>query len=139
MSCSVWPWYICTVYSTNTDCIRKAMMGWQCKSLWGGGNFNGKRVVGEGGVSSYCVILLYSVVLKLYCLTGYCKRFYRIPFFSIFLLFYLFCTYWDWQGQKCKLKCPKIYEINSELYYNCNFCLTHSCDRNTLLYLQVSI
>ena len=129
MSCSAWPWYICKVYTTNRDCIRKTMMEWQWKPLWGGGNFNGK---GVGGVP-----LCNTVVLKLYCLTGYCKRVYRIPFFSIFLLFCLFCIYSVWQGQKDKLKCPKIYEINSELYYNCNFCLTHSWNRNTLLYLQL--
>ena len=115
MSCSAWPWYICKVYSRNGDCIRKTMLGWQCKPQWGGGSFNG-----EGGGMQ----LFNTVVLKLYCLTGYwCKRFYRIPIFPIFLLFYLFCIYWDWQGQKCKLKCPKVYEINSELYCNCNFCL----------------
>ena len=57
-------------------------------------------------------------------LTGYCKRFYRIHLFPIFLLFDLFCIYyWDWQDQKCKLKCLKVYEINSELYCNCNCCL----------------
>ena len=33
------------------------------------------------------------------------------------------CIGWDWQGQKCKLKCPKVYEINSELYCNCNLFL----------------
>ena len=89
---------------------------------WWGGNASYKRegaiLMGNRGVS-----LCNTVVLKLYCLTGYCRKFYRIPLFPIFLLFYLFCICWDWQGQKCKLKCPKIYEINSELYCNCNFCL----------------
>ena len=88
------------------------MAVWQSKPLVGGGNFNG-----EGWR-----VPLY-VVLKLYCLTRYCKRFYRIFLFSIFMLFYLLCIYWDWQGQNCKLKCPKIYENYSELYFSCNFCL----------------
>ena len=61
--------------------------------------------------------------------TGYCKKCYRIALFPIFLLFCLFCIYWDLQDQKCKLKCPKIYEINSELTEN-SAC-THSCDTNT--------
>ena len=54
---------------------------------------------------------------------GYCKRFYRMHFPPIFPLFYLFCICWDWQGQKCKLKCLKVFEINSEIYCNCNFYL----------------
>ena len=56
-------------------------------------------------------------------LTEYSKRFYRLPIFPIFLLFHLFCIYWDWQGQKFQLRCPTIHEINFELYCNCNFCL----------------
>ena len=56
-------------------------------------------------------------------LTGYYKRFYRIPLFTILLLFYLFYIYWDWQSQKCDLKCPKVFEINTELCVYCNFCL----------------
>ena len=48
-------------------------------------------------------------------------QFYRIYLFPIFLLFDLFYIYYrDWQGHKCKLKCLKVYEINSELYCNCN-------------------
>ena len=85
---------------------------------------------GEGGVP-----LCNTVVLKLYCLTGYCKRFYRIPLFTMFILFYLFCIYWDWQEQKCKLKWRKVYEINSELYCKCNFCL-YSFLRYKHLYLK---
>ena len=45
-------------------------------------------------------------------ITGYCKRFYRIPLFPIFLLFHLFCIYWNWQGKKCKLEYANVYEIN---------------------------
>ena len=81
------------------------------------------------------VLLCITVVLKLYCLTWYCKRFYRIPLFTIFILFYLFCIYWDWQEQKCKLKFRKVYEINFELYCNCNFCL-YSFLRYKQLYLR---
>ena len=48
--------------------------------------------------------------------TGYCKLFYRIlPPFPILMLFYPFCIYWDWQGQKSHLKCLKVYDINTEL------------------------
>ena len=44
------------------------------------------------------------------------KTFYRIlRLFPILLLFYLFCIYWEWKSQKCNLKCPKFYEINTEL------------------------
>ena len=63
---------------------------------------------GEKGV----VFSLYMILLCWNFVTRYCKRFYRIPPFPIFLLFHLFCIYWDWQGQKCKLECPKVYEIN---------------------------
>ena len=87
------------VYSTNRDCIRTTMVGWQCKPQGGGDNFNGEK-----GIP-----LCNTVLLNLYCLTGYCKRCYRITLFLIFLLFYLFCISWQNQGQKCKLKCPKIY------------------------------
>ena len=66
-------------------------------------SFNGERGV---GFSLYMILLCWNFV------TRYCKRFYRIPHFPIFLLFHLFCIYWDWQGQKCKLECPKVYEIN---------------------------
>ena len=34
-------------------------------------------------------LLCNTVVLKLYCLTGYCKIFFRIPLFPIFLVLYL--------------------------------------------------
>ena len=33
-------------------------------------------------------------------LTGYCKKFYRILLFHIFLQFHLFCIYSGWQGHK---------------------------------------
>ena len=64
--------------------------------------------------------------------------------FPIFLLFYLFCIYWDWQGQKCKLKAPKIYEISSELTvisacthpYNTNT-FTRNLIRINLLQLKI--
>ena len=71
--------------------------------------------------SHYLIMLHWNFIVSL---TGYCKRFYRIHLFPIFLLFDLFCIYyWDWQGQKCKLTCSKDFEINSELYRNCNCCL----------------
>ena len=124
-SCSAWSWYICKVNSANKDCIRKTIVGWQWKPQGGGG-----ILVGKGEVP-----LCNTVVLKLYCLTGYCKRFYGIPLFTVFMLFYLFCIYWDWQGQKCKLKCRKVYEINSELYCSYNFCL-YSFLRYKHVYLQ---
>ena len=51
-------------------------------------------------------------------LTGYCKFFYRIPLlFSILLLFYLFCIYQNWQGQKFHWKCPKVYDMTLTLSY----------------------
>ena len=71
--------------------------------------------------SHYLIMLHWNFIVNL---TGYCKRFYRIHLFPIFLLFDLFFIYyWDWQGQKCKLTCSKDFENNSELYRNCNCCL----------------
>ena len=59
--------------------------------------------------------------------TQYCKNIYRIPLFSVLVLVYLLCICWDWQDQRCNLKCPKGYEINTELKYMCcNFCLGSS-------------
>ena len=41
--------------------------------------------------------------------TRYWKRFHREPLFTILLLFYLLCIYWNWQqGQLCNLKYPKV-------------------------------
>ena len=79
----------------------KSTGGWQCKPQEGGAISMGKGV----GFSLYVILLYWNFV------TGYCKRFYRIPPFPKFLLFHLFCIYWDWQGQKGKLECPKVYEI----------------------------
>ena len=101
----------------------------------GGGNFNGK------GGSHYLILLYWNFIV---CLTGYCKRFYRIPLFPIFLLSYLFCIYWVWQGQKCKLKCPKIYEVISELtvisawtHSRDTSAFTHNLTRIDLLQLKI--
>ena len=99
------PWgLLCGTSGNRKLCMVPChIWGWQCKPQEGGCNFNG-----EGGVgfSLYVILLCWNFV------TGYCKRFYRIPPFPVFLLFHLLCIYWDWQGQKCKLECPKIYEIN---------------------------
>ena len=58
------------------------------------------------GISLYVILLCWDFV------TEYCKRFYRISPFPKLLLFHLFCIYWDWQGQKCKLEFSNVYEIN---------------------------
>ena len=73
-----------------------------------------------GGVLTICN----TAVFKL-CYWIYCKRSYRIPPFPKFLLFHLFCIYWDWKGQECKLECPKVNEINYivAVIYAC----THPC------------
>ena len=42
-------------------------------------------------------------------LTGYCKRFYRIPLFPIFLQFHLFCIYSGWQGHKGNIYGIKVF------------------------------
>ena len=75
-----------------------------------------------------------NAALKLYLsLTGYCKRFYRMNLFSIFLLFPLFCIYyWDWQGQKCKLKYPKILRLTLNYIVTVIAALTLSYDPNTI-------
>ena len=97
-------------------------MGWQCKPQ-GGTIFMGKRD------SHYVILLYWNFILSL---IGYCKLFYRIlPLFPILLLFYLFCICWDWQGQKCHLKCPKGYETNTELWYMVISACIHPCDTNT--------
>ena len=67
--------------------------------------------MGKGGFH-YVILLYWNFIASL---TGYCKLFYRIPLFTILLLFYLFDIYWDWQIQNCNLKCPKVYEGNTEL------------------------
>ena len=85
---------------------------------------------GRGRDSHYIIVLHWNFIVSL---TGYCKRFHRIYLFPIILLFSLFCIYyWEWQGQKCKLMCPKVYEINSELYWNCNCCLDPFLCTNTV-------
>ena len=75
-----------------------------------------------------------NAALKLYLsLTGYCKRFYRMHLFSIFLLFHLFCIYyWDWQGQKCKLKYSKILRLTLNYIVTVIAGLTLSYDPNTI-------
>ena len=116
-----------------------AKLTWQLRIAlekhWRSGNAShkggGEILRGKGGSVPLCN----TVILKRYCLTGYCKGFYRMPFFTMFMLFYLFCNYWDWQGQKCKLKYRKVYEINSELYCSYNFCL-YSFLRYKHVYLQ---
>ena len=105
-------------------------MGFEGAKRWGnalkssfGVAMQAIRFKGGGGLP-----LCNTAVLKLFCrLTGYCKRFYRIPLFPIFQLFYLFGIYCDWQGQECKLKCPKIYKLT----LNYIAIVTHSCDTNT--------
>ena len=100
-------------------------MGWQCNPQ------EGASFIGKGG--SHYVMLLYLNFIA--SLTGYCKRFYRIPVFTILLLFGLFCIFWDWQGQKFNLKRLKVYETYSEYIetLNCRVCTvisacTHPCD-----------
>ena len=116
---------ICNINSTNKDCIRKTIVGWWYKPQGEGDNFNEE---GKGLPLCNCV------VLKLYCFSVYCKRFYRITLFPIFLLWYLFCIYWDWQRQKGNLKYTKVYEITSELHCYWNLCFSHFCNTNTFTY-----
>ena len=59
---------------------------------WRGGNASHKGEV-EILMGKVDAPLCNTIILKLYCLPGYCKRFYRIPLFTIFMLFYLFCIY----------------------------------------------
>ena len=95
----------------------------QRKNVWGtfkvinwDGNVSHKHGLfyREGGFSLCNTAVLPNVIV---ILTGYCKRLYRIPIFTILLLFYLFCIYWDWWCKKCNLKCPNVYEINNELLF----------------------
>ena len=73
-------------------------------------NFYGRKGL------SLCNITALKLIVSL---TGYCKLFYRTELlFSILMLFYLFCIYWDWQGQQCHLKCPKVYDMRLTLSYN---------------------
>ena len=93
------------------------MAGWQCKPQRGDGNFTGEEGEEVG------LPLCNTAVLKLYCLIRCCKRFYRVPLFLYFCCFNYFVSIQiDNKGEKCKLKCPKVHEINSELYCNCTFC-----------------
>ena len=94
------------------------MAGWQCKPQGGDGNFTGEEGEEVG------LPLCNTAVLKLYCLIRYCKRFYRVPLSLYFCCFNYFVSIQIGnKGEKCKLKCPKVHEINSELYCNCTFCL----------------
>ena len=58
---------------------------------WGGNAIHkrGPLFIGKGG--SHYVMLLYLNFIE--NLTGYCKRFYRIPVFTILILFDLFCIF----------------------------------------------
>ena len=64
---------------------------------------------------------MFQYILKLYCnvsLTGYYKLFYRIlPIFPILLLFYspVLCLLRLARPEVPFNKCPKVYEINTEL------------------------
>ena len=88
-----------------------------------GNNFNGK----EG--SHYAIMLSWNFIVNR---TGYSKRFYTIHLFPIFLMFDLFFIYyWDSPGQKCKLKCPKVYEI-LDYIATVIAALTLSCHANTI-------
>ena len=107
--------------------------GWQSKTQGGAGGWGGKGFLwGRVGGSHYVIVLCWNFIFKIVSLTVYCKRFYKIPLFTILLLFYLFCIYWEWQDQKCNLKCPKVSEITTELYFFSVICTCiHTCDTNT--------
>ena len=95
-------------------------------------NANRGRPVYMGTDDSHYVILLYSNFIAI--LTEYCKRFYRIPLFTKLLLLYLFGIYWDWQGQKCVLKCPKVTSMRLKQNYSVHTEISvrsHPCDTNT--------
>ena len=134
MSCSAWLWCTCKVYSTNRDCIRKTMAGSQCKPLGGERNFNGEEERGGGGEGG-SLLLYWNFVALLGTIKDFIGYHTSVPYISAVLPIYI---YWDWQGQKCKLKCPKIYEINSELYCNCNFCLYSFLQYKHLAFLTTS-
>ena len=90
------------------------------------------KKVGRGRDSRYIILLYWNLIISL---TGNCKRFCRIHIFTILLLFYLFCIYWDWQGQKCNLK--RLRFIRLTLNYSvCTVisACTHPCDTNTFTY-----
>ena len=99
MSC---PCHTCHIYeiwrSKEVRDPLKSSFGMTMQASTGGRQFE----LGSE-VSHYVILLYWNFIVSL---TGYCKRFYRIPLFPIFLLFYMLCIYWDWQGQKCKLKWP---------------------------------
>ena len=99
------PCHVCHIYGIwrRRGGGRFEVIWWmQSKPQEGGAILMGK----EGEALTICILLCWNFA------TGYCKRFYRIPLFPKFLLFHLFCIYWDWQSQKCKLECPKVYDIN---------------------------
>ena len=85
--------HICHIYgiwrSRGGGLFWRHRLGVGMQATRGGCNFNGE---GGMGFSLYVILLCWNFV------TGYCKGFYRIPPFPIFLLFHLLCIYWDWQG-----------------------------------------
>ena len=71
--------------------------------IWcGNASHKGKREGGAVFMENGGYLLCWNFIVSL---TEFCKRFYKIRLFPILLLFYLFCIYWHWQGQKCNLKC----------------------------------
>ena len=49
------------------------------------------KVIIWARVSHYVILLFWNYIVSL---TGYCKRLYRLPLFTILLLLFLFCIYW---------------------------------------------
>ena len=79
-------------------------------------------------MGKWVIPLCNTVVLKLNCLTGYYKRFYRILFSLYFFCFTYFVSIGI--GQKYKLVCPKVYEINAELSCKKIFSFRHKRNFN---------
>ena len=67
-------------------CLKVINWGWWCKWQKGGGG-EGGSFHREGRFSLCSTAVLWNFIASL---TGYCKRFYWIPLFTILLLFYVF-------------------------------------------------
>ena len=104
------PCHICHIYGIwrrGGGCLKSSFGRGNMQPTRGRDDFNGE---GGLGFSLYVILLCWNFIA-----TRYCKRFCWILPFPRFLLFHLLCIYWDWQDQK--LKCPKVIEGNSELYW----------------------
>ena len=103
---ALWDWVrkkLCMVPCNSWDIYgtwRRKEVGVEdvLKSLFEVASYREGGVFMDGGRrrSDYVVLLFWNFIV---CCTRYCTSLYRIPFFTILLLFYLLSIYWDMKNQ----------------------------------------